>query len=171
MRGLIRYTAKVDGTPQQGPFDMYNPFSDSVYPFLDTVDAGSETEIYLPAYFFIKPLDPVSKKSASRSTSGVMQVRWFSRSDRWSITFTDIVEDRDTWNPYAVFNAMNDAADRGAILTWYPNIDDYPDEYLSCMVEKMIKPTRIRKMPVWEFTYELTILPDVQMPSTVPVFV
>lgn len=168
MRGLIQYVVDTD-TPQQGLWASYQPWTKTL-PWADTLTSGQTAEIYLVEY---GNLDPTidTDKSVSKSTALVTQTRFFSQEDGWRTSFNDIDEDRTTWNPYSVYNALNRAANEGTVLTWYPNIDDHPTEFYSVIVEDVRPPRREGPLLKWTFSFDFTILPDVQFPSTVPVFV
>jgi hypothetical protein len=168
MRGLITYTCNTT-TPQQGMWDMYQPWL-SPSPWLSEVPSGTDVSIYLKGYAADDP-DFKTQKSVSSSTANVKQTRYFGREEMRKITIRNVLEDRSTYNPYSVYNALNYAADEGIVLTWYPNVDDYPTEFYSCIVQRARPPRRESTLLRWNFTLELTILPEVQFPSTVPVFV
>jgi len=59
----------------------------------------------------------------------------------------------------------------GVVVTWYPDFDNYPAEYFSCIAEKRLDQKRINNSHKYDFNFDLVVLAAVQVPSTVPDFV
>lgn len=169
-RGLIRYTAPFP-LPIQPPLLRAQPLLDDK-PLLDSAETGDLVSIYLEPY---ESLDPtlVTDKSQSRSTSGVRQTRWFSEEDGWLLKLRNVeqVTDPDKYDAAAVYLALNKALNRGGVIQWYPDFANDPTAYYSCIMEGDAKPpSRFRKLDSWFFEFNLVILPDIQVISTVPPF-
>jgi len=170
LRGLISYTAPVD-TPAQPPLEGFEPLTYQA-PLIDTVAAGDTVYLYLQGY---KSLDDMTKDDVdyNRATSGVVEVLFRETYVRKRFTIEFIKNDRAApVNDYDLYRALADAAVKGTMLTWYPDVNNYPTESFFCVVEKRPRETRVAEfLEYFGFTFELEILPDIQVPASPPGFV
>jgi len=170
-RGLITYTATKAQTPYQAPLTSLDPLG-RADTFLDVVAIGDQQDIYL--YWGYKSLDPLhtDNRSLSRSASGVVEVIDFGSSQgfKFSCEFVNEVRATGMANEYAMMNALNDELASGTPISWYPDIDAFPDEYYSCVAVKRTNPTRSNSLMRWKFDFELMVVAAVQIPSTAPAF-
>jgi len=74
-------------------------------------------------------------------------------------------------NEFAIYKALNDAADAGAVLTFYPDVDSFPAEFVSCVLRDFKNPKRENKLPIFTFSLRLLILPALQAPANIPAYV
>ena len=171
IRGRITYTTTLDSTPLMSPLAAADVFA-LANVFADTIAAGNQQDIYL--YWGYKNLDPyhTDQRNVSKSAAGVVEVTNFLSTQGFRFMLGNVVQDRVApVNEYAVISSLNDELMNGVVVTWYPDFDNFPNEYFSCIAEKRIDPKRIGSSYRFDFNFDLMVLAQVQVPSTVPPFV
>lgn len=169
MLGRITYTATLNNTPLQSPLTVAN-FEALANVEAFQINAGSVQDIYL--YWGYTAQDPyyTDVRNVSRSAAGVVEVMNFGSVNGYKISINNIIEDRTaSVNEYAIMNALNNELMAGTVITWYPDYDNYPSEFFSCIAANRFAQKRTNKNR-WQFDLDLQVLPTVQFPSTVPAF-
>lgn len=169
--GRITYTTTLASTPQQSPLTVADIFAlDDV--FSETLAAGELQDIYM--YWGYKSQDPYydDERNVSKSAAGVVEIANFGSTTGFEFSIFGVEHDRvASVNEFAIMNSLNEEMMNGVVLAWYPDYDNYPDEYYSCIAAKRIAPKRIGLLQKYEFSFDLMVLASVQVPSTVPDFV
>lgn len=169
--GRLTYTNTLAGTPRQSPFTVADIFAlDDV--FADTVAVGQTQDIYL--YWGYKNNDPYYKddRNVSRSAAGVVDIVNFGSTEGFKFSIMNVIQDRSSQvNEYAIMTSLNEELMNGTVVRWYPDYDNFPTEYFSCVATKRLDPKRIGQRQRYQFDFDLFVLPTVQVPSTVPPFV
>lgn len=170
MRGLIQYTV-AENTPAPAPYQAYSFYS-LAKPWATTLVAADVQNIYLKPYDHLDHKDK-SNRSLSTAISGVVEILYRGEEKVRSFSCSPIVHDRtvEHTDEFAIYEALLHAADKGVMLTWYPDVDGFPLEYAGCILKKRINPTRLNKKERFKFSFELQILSNVQFPATIPAFV
>lgn len=168
--GRITYTTTLASTPKQSPLTVADIFAlDDV--FSETLTAGQLQDIYL--YWGYKSQDPYydDKRNVSKSAAGVVEVSNFGSTTGFNFVISNVNNDRVALvNEYAIMTSLNEEMMNGVVMTWYPDWENYPAEYYSCVATKRIAPKRIGILQKYEFSFDLMVLASVQVPSTVPDF-
>lgn len=168
--GRITYATTLASTPKQSPLTTADIFAlDDV--FAETLTAGQMQDIYL--YWGYKSEEPYydDKRNVSRSAAGVVDVVNFGSMTGFRFSINNVVHDRSAEvNEFAIMNALNEEMMNGVVMTWYPDFDNFPAEYYSCIAAKRIAPKRMGIMQKYSFDFDLMVLAAVQVPSTVPQF-
>lgn len=169
-RGLIKYTAQVL-TPALSPYEAYRIY-DLEFPYVSDVPIGGEVQLYLNGYLK-QDDDVVDHSEMSRSTAGDVEVLYFDEEIIDSITCLHVRKVRgDTIsNPYEAYKALNSAAARGVVLTYYPDVDNFPDEFVSVVAKKRERPQRVGMNQLFNFSFNLVRLPSNTYPASIPAFV
>jgi hypothetical protein len=172
MIGRVSYTTTLASTPAMSPFAAVAIFAlDQV--FRDFLPIGANQDVVLRWGYM--NLDPAHNdiRNLSQSASGVVEVTHFLSTDSYKFTLYRVPQTRigGSVNEYAVLNALSDECAKGTPLTWWPEFDNYPTEYISCVANGRLDQKRIGVMPFWNFSFDLLALPSVQIPSTIPPFV
>lgn len=169
--GRITYISSLATTPVQSPFTVADIFAlENV--FADEIVAGEMQDIYL--YWGYHSQDPYFKdeRNVSRSLAGVVEVANFSSTTAFKFSIRNVIQDRAAQvNEYAIITALNEELMNGTVISWYPDYDNFPEEYYSCVATKRLAPKRIGQRDRYQFDFDLFVLADVQVPSTVPDFV
>lgn len=171
MRGRITYFTSVADTPKMSPLSAVDFW---ILPdvYVPTLALGEQQDIYL--YWGYETQDPYYKdqRNVSRSAAGVVDISVYLSTTGFKFSIPDVLHDRAAAvNEYAVMQALNNELMIGTTVLWYPDYDNYPSEYYACVAEARLNPKRVGKQYRWVFSFDLAVLPAVQMPSTVPVFV
>jgi hypothetical protein len=169
--GRITYTTTLASTPVQSPFTVADIFSMSDV-FASTLGPGVVQDIYM--YWGYGSLDPyyVDQRNVSRSAAGVVDVTNFGSVDAFKFSINNVMQDRTAnVNEFAIMSALNEELMNGTPVTWYPDFENYPGEYYSCVATQRIEPKRQDNYQRFTFNFDLFVLPTVQIPSTVPPFV
>jgi len=170
MRGLIRYTALAP-TPAPSPYVQLLPYN-LTQPYADPIPAGGVQEILLGHY---STLDESSKpvRSLVRAVSGYAAVQSFGKQEsrRIGVQFVEHVRGNGIANPYAVYLALLDALDAGAVVQWFEDIDAWPNEYVLAVGGERTNPQRSGVLQRFAFAFDLAILPASQLPQALPPFV
>ncbi|HLP97496.1 MAG TPA: hypothetical protein VK149_03525 [Sideroxyarcus sp.] len=170
IQGRITYITTLPSTPLPSPFTVADFYAlENV--FANSVPAGSRQDIFL--YWGYENLDPDPKddRNVSRAASGVVDIVNFGSTLNFRLSVKNVIQDRSQVNEYEILNALNEECMNGTVLTWYPDFINFPDEYYSCVANRRIAPKRIGKRNLFQFDFDLMVLADVQVPSTVPPFV
>jgi len=155
MKGRIVYAVSIAGTP-------------AMPPATGTLAIGATQTIDFPWHY--TGIDPVhaDTRTLLKSASGAVEGRLFYTSKSFQIAVSRVLESGAANSDYEVLQKLNDEIARGTLLRWYPNYTIYPGEYLSCVGNKRIDPTRINTSMRWDFKFDLLVLPPAQAASTVP---
>jgi len=141
--------------------------------FKDWYEAGEIGQIWLD-YRYGK-LDHHHKdfRKESVATSGVVQVQNFGTQERFTFSQQFVTDDRGVGlvSDMSAFESFVDTAMTGAPFIWFPDRENYQDEYFSCILNKRAEPKRHGSIGWYNFDFDLRVLPMVQMPSSVPSFV
>ena len=170
MRGRLTYIATLPNTLRQSPFTVAD-FSALTDITATTINVGEQQDLYL--YWACSAQDPYYQdvRNVSRSAAGVVEVTNFGSTKGFKFSLQNILEDRAAQvNEFAILTALNEELMAGTLMLWYPDFDNYPTEYYSCVSAGRIAPKRIGTQYRWQFDFDLMILPAVQFPSTVPAF-
>jgi hypothetical protein len=172
MIGRISYTTTLASTPAMSPFAAVDLFALADV-FQETLAVGSNQDIVM--FWGYTNLDIVYNdiRNLSQSASGVVEVTFFLSTTTYKFTLPNVPEQRSglNVNEYAVINALSDECAKGTPLTWWPEFDNYPAEYISCVANSRPDPKRVGPYMRWDFGFDLLQLAAVQIPSTVPPFV
>lgn len=170
IKGRITYITTLASTPKQSPLTVADIFAlEDV--FSETLSAGQTQDIYL--YWGYQSQDPYYKdeRNVSQSAAGVVEIANFGSTTGFNFTISNVSNDRvASVNEFSIMNSLNEEMMNGVVLSWYPDWDNYPDEYYSCVATKRIAPKRIGIMQQFDFSFDLMVLASVQVPSTVPDF-
>jgi len=169
--GRITYTTTLTSTPLMSPLAAADVFALADV-FAETLALGGLQDIYL--YWGYSKLDPyhTDQRNVSKSAAGVVEVSNFLSTKGFMFAVSEVVQDRAALvNEYAVMEALNEELMNGVVVTWYPDFDNYPAEYFSCIAEKRLDQKRINNSHKYNFNFDLMVLAAVQVPSTVPDFV
>ena len=171
MRGMMRYITPVD-VPIQSIYQMVQPYGAATAPWSNTALAGSTIEVLLPKYSALDEMPPRDNLSVSETKSNVSQSVWYGSIEgrRISLDYIEEIRQPGMDNPKAHLSALSAAAGRGIEMTWYPDIEAYPNEFYSVRVKRKA-PKRLNNLMLWHFEFDLTIMGAQQFPSTVPAFV
>lgn len=155
MKGRIVYTVTMAGTP-------------AMPPATGTLAIGDTQTIDFPwSYTGIDPKhDDV--RTLLKSASSAVEGRLFYTTKSFQFAVARVLESGASNSDYAVLQKLNDELARGTMVMWYPNYTTYPAEYLACIGNKRIDPTRINTSMRWNFKFDLLVLPSAQAASTVP---
>jgi hypothetical protein len=170
MPGRITYTTTIANTTMQSPLTVANVFALNDV-FAMTLPVGSVQDINL--YWGYTANDPyyTDVRNVSRSASGVVEVSNFGSTTGFTFSLANVVQDRNAQvNEFAVLNALNTELMAGTLMTWYPDYDNFPAEYYSCVANQRLNAKRIGTTSRWQFDFDLMVLATVQFPSTVPTF-
>lgn len=169
--GRITYVSTLSSTPVQSPFTVADIFAlENV--FADNIVAGELQDIYL--YWGYQNQDPYFKdeRNVSRSAAGVVDIVNFGSTTGFKFSIKNVIQDRAAQvNEYEIMTALNEELMNGTVISWYPDFDNFPDEYFSCVATKRLDPKRMGKRDRYQFDFDLFVLATVQVPSTVPSFV
>lgn len=171
MRGRITYTTTLASTPLMSPLAAADIFA-LANVFAETVTLGGVQDIYL--YWGYRSLEPyhTDQRNVSKSAAGVVEISNFLSTEGFRFELGNVVQDRAALtNEYAVLEALNEELMNGVVVTWYPDFDNFPTEYFSCIAEKRLDAKRINNSFKFVFSFDLMVLASVQVPSTVPPFV
>lgn len=169
--GRITYTTTLASTPMMSPLAAADIFALADV-FDETLTAGQMQDIYL--YWGYQKLDPyhTDQRNVSRSAAGVVEISNFLSTKGFRFAVSEVAQDRAALtNEYAVMEALNEELMNGVVVTWYPDFDNFPTEYFSCIAEKRLDQKRIDNSFKYVFSFDLMVLAAVQVPSTVPDFV
>lgn len=169
--GRITYTTTLASNPVQSPFTVADIFSITDV-FAETLGAGVTQDIYL--YWGYASLDPyyVDQRNVSRSAAGVVDVTNFGSVDAFKFSIENVIQDRTAnVNEFLIMSALNEELMSGTPVKWYPDFDNFPAEYYSCVATQRIEPKRMGNYQRFQFNFDLFVLPTVQIPSNVPPFV
>jgi hypothetical protein len=172
MIGRISYNTTLASTPAMSPFAAVDMFALADV-FQESLPVGSAQDVVLRWGYM--NLDPAHNdiRNLSQSASGVVEVTHFLSTDSFKFTVPKVPQTRigGSVNEYAVLNALSDECAKGTPLTWWPEFDNYPTEYISCVANGRLDQKRIGVMKLWNFSFDLLQLASVQIPSTIPPFV
>ena len=161
------------------PFDMpaSSPYQALGYgsnqsPWQDTIVAGQEIAIPVHGY---KIYDEIPKNEDSMTVSMGQAVygSWFGTGEEIRFSTGFIEHDRQSGgvNPFEVMKAFNLAAARMTPVVFYPEIDNFPDEYKTMMMLKVLKPKRYQTQQLFSFDFQFIAIPNSQIPANIPSFV
>lgn len=171
MKGRITYTTTLPSTPMMSPFGAADVFA-LIDVFADSVPAGSKQDIFL--YWGYKALDPsyVDQRNVSKSAAGVVEIANFGSTTGFQFSVFNVLYDRTAQvNEYQVLASLNDELMNGVVISWYPDFENFPLEYYSCVANQRLAQKRIGVLMRFQFDFDLMVLASVQVPSTVPAFV
>jgi hypothetical protein len=171
MHGRITYTTTLESTPLMSPFAAADIFLLADV-FADTVAAGGTQDIFL--YWGYSTNDPYYKdqRNVSQAASGLVEIANFLSTTGFKFECSNVVQDRAAQtNEYEVLLALNNELMNGVVVTWWPDWDFSTAEYYSCIAAQRLAPRRMGKQLKWIFAFDFMVLPNVQVPSTVPPFV
>ena len=139
----------------------------------DWYNAGDVAQIWLDYRY--EKLDHKHKdfRSESVSTAKVVEIQSFPSQERYIIG-QDMVTDKRGPGLVSDMSAIEmfvDTAMNGDAFIWFPDYENYPDEYLSCILNKRAEPQRVRKYGLYKFDFDVRVLPLIQMPSSIPGFI
>ena len=141
--------------------------------YKDWYEAGEIAQVWLD-YRYGK-LDHHHKdfRQESVATSGVVQVQNFNTQERYTFSQQFVTDERGVGlvSDMAAFESFVDTAMFGGAFLWFPDRENYPDEYFSCILNKRAEPKRFQHLGWYDFDFDLRVLPAVQMPSSVPGFI
>jgi hypothetical protein len=158
-------------TPVQSPLTVADIFAlEDV--FADTLAVGALQDIYLYWGYVSEDANYDDQRNVSRSAAGVVEVTNFGSTTGFKFSIRNVIQDRSAQvNEFAIINSLNEELMSGTPVQWYPDADNFPAEYYSCVANKRIAPKRIGQRDRYQFDFDLFVLADVQIPSTVPPFV
>lgn len=81
------------------------------------------------------------------------------------------VKAKSVASQFALFNALSDELAKGTLIRWWPDFENRQGDYFECIATKRNAPRRRFPFYRWTFTFDLTVAPTVQFPSTIPPFV
>lgn len=170
MQSVVMYNVPVD-TPAQSPYHAL-AYGDGQSPWQDTVTAGNEIAITLG---YLRKRDEVFVDDAivTRTKGTVMYGRWFGSENQHRLETRAIPRIRQTGqtNPHGLMTALNDACVRKTPITWYPEFDTHPTEYVGVMAVKRLPARRISTLEQFRFSFHFAEIGTAQMPATIPPFV
>jgi len=139
----------------------------------DWYQAGDVAQIWLD-YRYAK-LDHKHKDNRTESvaTSRVVQIRDFGSEERFifSQNFVEDLRAAGVASDMDAFESFVDNAMKGGAFLWFPDFENYPDEFLSCILNKRAEPVRFRTNGLFNYDFDLRVLPSVQIPSSSPAFI
>jgi len=139
----------------------------------DWYDAGDVAQIWLD-YRYPK-LDHTHKdlRTESVATSGVVQIRDMGTQERFQFAQNFVTDVRGAGfaSDADAFESFMDTAMKGQPFIWFPDYENYPDEFLSCIMNKRAEPKRFQTLGWFNFDFDLRVLPAVQIPSNSPAFI
>jgi hypothetical protein len=171
MKGRITYTTTLPSTPMMSPFSAADVFALQDV-FAASVPAGSPQDIFL--YWGYSALDPsyVDQRNVSMSAAGVVEIANFGSTTGFQFSVFNVLYDRTAQiNEYQVMVQLNNELMNGTVITWYPDFENFPAEYYSCVANQRLAQKRIGIRMKFQFDFNLMVLAAVQVPSTVPAFV
>jgi len=139
----------------------------------DWYQAGDVAQIWLD-YRYAK-LDHKHKDNRTESvaTSKVVQIRDLGSEERYIVSqkFVEDLRAAGVASDMDSFESFVDNAMKGGAFLWFPDFENYPDEFLSCILNKRAEPVRSNKIGNFNYDFDLRVLPSVQIPSSSPAFI
>ena len=165
MRALIQYTTP-EAVPAISPYQMRGPYPPGVSPWQDTISAGQLQSVYLPFYKTLKRT-LVESSTLSKSKTAIFQGQFFGLYYRNRIEVQEIFEVRTDGivNLHEVYEKLNEACARKLPLAWFKDSDNFPAEFVYCMVEKVLPSKRVGNTNEFTFSFDLLEMSDLQIPA------
>jgi len=139
----------------------------------DWYDAGDVAQVWLD--YSYSNLDHTHKdlRTESVASSGVVQVRDMGTQERFQFSQKFVTDVRGVGfaSDADAFESFMDTAMKGSAFIWFPDFENYPDEFISCIMNKRAEPKRVQTLGWFDFNFDLRALPSVQIPSNSPAFI
>ncbi|MDQ7003290.1 MAG: hypothetical protein Q9N02_11515 [Ghiorsea sp.] len=171
MMGLIKYVAAVP-TRVRSPFHAADFFA-AMTPWSQGVVVPAGTEVQVLLDWRYTKLDPIDKETryTPSTPNGYAEVIYHGHREGWriQIDWVDDTRDVNIANDYQALRALNNHLRRGSVL-WFPDFENYPNESVGCIADKIHAPKRVGALNKWGFQFDLMQLPAAQVPQSLPSF-
>jgi hypothetical protein len=168
MMGLITYTAAVP-VRVRSPYSAAVSFWDELAAsqLTDIVPAGTEVSVLLDWGY--TTLDPKRKDTRFTPSTPTGHVEVISHGFRegWKFSVDFVKQDRTPGmaNDFEALNSLNDHLAQGTVR-WFPDFENFPDESVLVVADKIYPPKRTRNLDLWQFTFDLWQVPASQVSNT-----
>jgi len=135
--------------------------------FSDTFIAGEVAQLWLDHKYFRLDYRHDDNRNRSVSTSGIVQTRHFNTAELYDFVLGDVTDIRGTSvvSDYSAVESFFDTVIHGAEFLWFPDYENYPAEYFTCILEKRTEPKRKGVRGMYDFTFNVRVA--TQFTSTV----
>jgi len=156
-------------------YHMASGYLDGLTPAFwgDWYEAGDVAQIWLDYRYGKLDHQHKDARTESIATSNVTQIRYMSTQERFvfSQRFVEDLRASGIASDMEAFESFVDTAMKGQSFIWFPDFENFPDEFLSCILNKRAEPKRTQTLGLFNYDFDVRVLPSVQIPSNSPSFI